>query len=219
MRPSGPIGVRQPVVFNVAIEQEAALEVGLRVVAEPGLDIDARPFRVRAHRVDLHRYAVRLAFPARGDWSLALLIITGDGILEQARVPVAVVEPAAPKQVPAGLAWFAWHWKTRRRPWDWRAEMPMLLLVSIISTWYAWFTDEVILIPVLFSFVATIGKRAWESSALFYLFLNVAGIALAVGHHIYLQAWIPILWLGYLLRDRRFFPVREIEPVDSMAEK
>lgn len=112
--------------------------------------------------------------------------------------------------VPAacGFAWFAWHWKTRRQPWDWTAEMPILLLASIISTWYAWFTDELILIPVLFAAVARNAKLAeWESAALFYLCLNVAGIALAVGHHIYLQTWIPVLWLAFLVKDRGFFPI------------
>jgi hypothetical protein len=118
-----------------------------------------------------------------------------------------------------GLAWFARHWTTRRRSWDWAVEMPMLVLVSIISTWYAWFTDEVIMIPVLFSVVATIGKQAWERPALFYLSLNVAGIALAVGHHIYLQTWIPILWLAYLLKDQRFLRAKEIEQVDTMAAR
>jgi hypothetical protein len=101
--------------------------------------------------------------------------------------------------VPAflALAWFCWYWKSRRLLWDWKTEMPMLLLVSLVSTTYAWFTDEVILIPAIFSAAAALGKvgTRWEPSAALYLLLNALGMGWAVGHQIMWLTWIPAVWL------------------------
>ncbi len=95
------------------------------------------------------------------------------------------------------LAWFGWHWKSRRSLWDWKAEMPVLLLVSLVSTTYAWFTDQVILIPAIFAAAAALGKfgARWEPSAVLYLLLNAIGMTWAVGHQIAWLTWIPVVWL------------------------
>jgi hypothetical protein len=48
----------------------------------------------------------------------------------------------------AGLAWFAWHWRTRRGEWDWAEQLPLLLLVSFVTAPYgAWPFDMVLLLP------------------------------------------------------------------------
>ncbi len=105
VRPAGTLDAGRTETFVVTVEQEAALEAGLRAIAEPGLDIEARPFRAPVQRLDSHRYAVRTSFPVRGAWSLALLVVTGDGIIEQARLPVAVVAPAARQTFPVWIGW------------------------------------------------------------------------------------------------------------------
>jgi hypothetical protein len=47
----------------------------------------------------------------------------------------------------AGLVWFAWHWR-RTRYWDWREQLPLLLLVSFVTAPYgAWPFDMVLLLP------------------------------------------------------------------------
>jgi hypothetical protein len=105
--------------------------------------------------------------------------------------------------VPAmlALAWFAWRWKSRRSLWNWNREMPMLLLVSLVTTTYAWFTDEVILLPAVFAAAAALGKLGarWEPSAVLYLLLNMIGMEWAVAHHISWLTLIPIVWLVFYL--------------------
>jgi hypothetical protein len=47
----------------------------------------------------------------------------------------------------AGLGWFAWHWK-QTKTWDWRDQLPLLLLVSFLTAPYgAWPFDMVLLLP------------------------------------------------------------------------
>jgi len=49
----------------------------------------------------------------------------------------------------AGLAWFASRWRRRGAQWDWGIEVPFLLLVSVATSPYAWFYDQVVVLPAL----------------------------------------------------------------------
>jgi hypothetical protein len=52
--------------------------------------------------------------------------------------------------VAAGLAWFAWHWRKAGKDWDWREQLPLLLLVSFVTAPYgAWPFDMVLLLPAV----------------------------------------------------------------------
>ncbi|MGE5054678.1 MAG: glycosyltransferase family 87 protein [Acidobacteriota bacterium] len=53
--------------------------------------------------------------------------------------------------VPLGLgfAWSAWYFWRHRRSWDWRVHGPAVLIVSLLTTPYAWMTDEVVLLPAI----------------------------------------------------------------------
>jgi hypothetical protein len=47
----------------------------------------------------------------------------------------------------AGLIWFAWHWR-KSTEWNWREQLPLLLLVSFVTAPYgAWPFDMVLLLP------------------------------------------------------------------------
>ena len=48
-----------------------------------------------------------------------------------------------------GLAWFAFYWPRVRRAWRWEEQMPLLLLVSLLTTAYGWPFDLVILLPAV----------------------------------------------------------------------
>jgi len=62
-------------------------------------------------------------------------------------------EPFAAQFIPAVLALFAFvvYWLARRRSWQWEREMPLLVLVSLVSAVYgAWAFDLVILlVPIV----------------------------------------------------------------------
>ena len=48
-----------------------------------------------------------------------------------------------------GLAWFAWNWR-KTKDWDWREQLPLLMLVSFVTAPYgAWPFDMVLLLPAV----------------------------------------------------------------------
>lgn len=94
----------------------------------------------------------------------------------------------------AAILWFNWHWDARRSAWNWKDELPLLVLVSIIATSYAWFSDEVILMPAIFAAFARI-RKDWEPWAIVYIAANMLGLVWAVEHYIAWLASIPIVWL------------------------
>jgi hypothetical protein len=49
----------------------------------------------------------------------------------------------------AGLLWGGWYYSKNRRIWIWKKHGPALLVVSVLTTPYAWMTDEAILLPAI----------------------------------------------------------------------
>jgi Glycosyltransferase family 87 len=49
----------------------------------------------------------------------------------------------------AGLAWCLWFLFGRLSTWDWRQDGPALLVVSVLTTPYAWLADETVLLPAI----------------------------------------------------------------------
>ena len=48
-----------------------------------------------------------------------------------------------------GLGWCSWFMVRNQRNWYWRRNGPALLVVSVLTTPYAWLTDEVVLLPAI----------------------------------------------------------------------
>jgi hypothetical protein len=48
-----------------------------------------------------------------------------------------------------GLVWAMWFLLRHRNDWDWRAHGPALLIASVLTTPYAWLTDEVVVLPAI----------------------------------------------------------------------
>jgi Glycosyltransferase family 87 len=106
-----------------------------------------------------------------------------------------------------GLGWLIWEaWRSRDREWVWRDRMPMLLLVSFVTTSYgAWPFDLVILLPAVLSIAA--GLAGWPDrrriALAVGLFVLINGAALALNLlHITSEFFVwmaPSLLAGYLL--------------------
>jgi hypothetical protein len=95
-----------------------------------------------------------------------------------------------------GAAWLVPHWLRHRRAWDWQEQLPLLLLVSLLTTSYgAWAFDLVVLLlPVLGSAVALCraGRRALTFGVLAgYLAVN----ALALGMNLCGVDGFWFLWM------------------------
>jgi hypothetical protein len=56
-----------------------------------------------------------------------------------------------------GAIWFFWYWSRHAATWDWLAELPVLILVSVATASFAWTFDYVVLLP------AAIQAAVWTS--------------------------------------------------------
>ena len=56
-----------------------------------------------------------------------------------------------------GLVWFLMYWRRHRKTWSWTEHLPMLVVVSVLTSAYGWLFDQTLLaLPV----IAVAGKRA-----------------------------------------------------------
>jgi hypothetical protein len=126
-----------------------------------------------------------------------------------------------------GLGWLLWYWAKRRPTWEWRAQLPLLLLVSFLTTSYgAWpFDLVVLLVPVLQVAAGLLECRRTER-VVFGLTTFLAFDALALWFRNvsfaeqYWHAWMtPFLLYAYLAlrRDRREEPEVQGERHQAMA--
>jgi hypothetical protein len=104
-----------------------------------------------------------------------------------------------------GLAWFAFSWRRQRQDWAWDEQLPLLLLVSVLTAAYgAWPFDLVLLLPPVLQVAAVLARaggtapRALAVGA--YLGINGLGLALLAREVEYLGfIWMtPALLAAYL---------------------
>jgi hypothetical protein len=103
--------------------------------------------------------------------------------------------------LPLGLAavWFVVYWIRWRSTWDWRCRLPSLLLVSIVATSYAWFFDQVVLLPSLFGATALVLRaptRVWVGVGIVYVAINCFTLLLLLDHRpAFYYSWTALAWL------------------------
>ena len=97
------------------------------------------------------------------------------------------------------LIWFAFRWAGSRRGWLWWDQMPVLLLVSVASSPYAFLFDQVVLLPAVLQATAARGampRGKWLCGALIYLVVNALTLALILSHRTtFWYAWTAPSWL------------------------
>jgi hypothetical protein len=83
-----------------------------------------------------------------------------------------------------GFVWLALEsWRTRHREWNWREQMPMILLVSFVTASYgAWPFDLVILLPAVVVVAGELSRsgdrRTIGLALLAYIAINGAALAM-----------------------------------------
>jgi hypothetical protein len=102
-----------------------------------------------------------------------------------------------------GLIWFAFYWKRHANCWNWAEQMPIILLVSILTSPYAWTYDLVVLLPAIILAVIWLiaDRKSWSSILLLALFLliNILDLILHMKLDEFWFIWLaPALFIWYL---------------------
>ena len=118
----------------------------------------------------------------------------------------------------AGFVWSGWYYRKNRRAWSWKEHGAALLVVSVLTTPYAWITDEAILLPAILQGVLWVywakANLTLRSQLAIFVFACLDGLLLLI-----LKAKIPfatgiyfwsslvwVSWYGYAQRFRRVSP-------------
>ncbi len=163
----------------------AGFVAALALASGLALALDARAFQ---HWWEvLHSYGVmRRDVPTAWGW---VMFTAGLHSLGWRLVPLAF-----------GLAWLSWEYR-RRTKWCWRERLPMLVLLSLATSLYGWYFDQVVALPALFSAARRAqqwsSRKKWAATAA-YALLNLLPLALLVrGYRVYAYAWTAPAWLGF----------------------
>ncbi|HLK33816.1 MAG TPA: glycosyltransferase 87 family protein, partial [Terriglobales bacterium] len=112
-----------------------------------------------------------------------------------------------------GLAWTILYWRRHRREWDWKEQLPLLLLVGFLAAPYAWTYDEVVLLPVFIAAATFLLRQkerrlGWWALGIFVL-VNVTMFALNLhGSRDEWYIWnVPVWLLAYTLIRYHSAPV------------
>lgn len=100
----------------------------------------------------------------------------------------------------AGLLWFVLRSRTRKTL-DWRTELPLLAVVSLATSSYAWTYDQILLLPALAQAVSwsqAAGKRRQLMLLAAYLVISI-GTAILAFTSVHAGALWWLLPCGYLL--------------------
>jgi hypothetical protein len=111
-----------------------------------------------------------------------------------------------------GLVWACWFYRKNRARWNWREHGPALLVVSVLTTPYAWLTDEVVLLPAILQAAIWVYSKRHQLATrskfvvsifaalnlLLLLILN-AKVPFATG----IYFWSSLLWFGWYFYSHR----------------
>ncbi len=102
-----------------------------------------------------------------------------------------------------GASWLLLYWKKHYETWDWLNELPLILLICVVTSPYIWSNDMIVLlIPVIAMMVDISNTRFnWQSAMIIIIFILINLVRLSF-HHRYNEFWhlwfSPTLLILYL---------------------
>lgn len=82
----------------------------------------------------------------------------------------------------AGGIWFLWYWSRHAANWNWIAQLPIILLVSVTTASFGWTYDHVVFVPALIQCAAWISMSDDRRQRWFIIALHLLlGALLLVG--------------------------------------
>lgn len=109
----------------------------------------------------------------------------------------------------AGVLWFSWYCYTNRGAWSWKERLPLVLLVSFLTSPYgSWTVDMPVLLVPIFAVAASClraGPRAWRTAAVLYAVIDGMALwqKLSPGEEVQFLWITPVLILAYLLLNAK----------------
>jgi hypothetical protein len=77
----------------------------------------------------------------------------------------------------AGILWVLFHWYRHKDHWDWLEQFPRIVLVSVVTSFFAWTYDQVVFFPAVIEGAIWIRRQsnAWYDfwAARIYVLINV----------------------------------------------
>jgi hypothetical protein len=104
-----------------------------------------------------------------------------------------------------GTGWAFYHWHRNYTKWEWAEQVPLLLFVSLMTTFYVWSNDYLLLI------VAIIQASVWlsneplrlHSKFMIFLYVLINLMAWVIVFSFHSEKWafwmVPALFINYLL--------------------
>ena len=123
--------------------------------------------------------------------------------------------------VAAGSAWFVWHWRKHGKEWDWREQLPLLLLVSFVTAPYgAWPFDMVLLLPAALWLMLHAESPVRAPVIAGLVAVNVGCLVLnLLKFSSFWFLWVsPVVLLLYVAGTRKRTPIADAPLVHCAAE-
>jgi hypothetical protein len=100
----------------------------------------------------------------------------------------------------AGAVWILIYWRRHRLEWVWTEHLPLILLVSIVTSPYSWTYDHIVLLPAVIQTYSWLRDRA---TSVMTVYLTFNAIYLTARYFVPLDFWYfwmaPLFLSVYLL--------------------
>lgn len=105
---------------------------------------------------------------------------------------------------PLGVVWAIFFYRRHRKHWDWRSHGSLVLLISLLVAPYAWFFDEIVVLPaVLHALYAS--KNQQRAVIGFGMISSLAMVETLAGAPLYsgYYMWTTPAWLAWFIIETR----------------
>jgi len=114
-----------------------------------------------------------------------------------------------------GGLWLIYYWYKHHNSWRWVKDLPIVLLVSLLTSPYAWTYDQVILVPAVIQGTIWVldARKRWIALLLAGLFLgiNILNLVLHMRLSDFWFVWMaPALLIWFLLADWQKSPLKNL---------
>jgi hypothetical protein len=109
-----------------------------------------------------------------------------------------------------GATWLYFYWRRHRECWCWSEQLPLLILISVVTTAYGWTFDYVVAVLALLPIAILMIRGHWRSHlwakvGLLVIYVAWNGIALFTSREQGWYWWLaPSLLIWYVFARKRF---------------